>query len=66
MVDVVIDETGAVESAAMTQSIDPVYNRLVLAATKTWQYRPARRDGTPVKFRKRIQIAISPGSGPAF
>jgi tetratricopeptide (TPR) repeat protein len=66
VVDVVISETGAVESATMTQSIDPVYNRLVLAATKTWQYQPARRDGAPVKFLKRIQIAISPGASPAF
>jgi len=66
VVDVVITETGAVESATMTQSIDPVYNRLVVAAAKTWQYQPARRDGAPVKFRKRIQIAISPGESPAF
>jgi TonB family protein len=66
VVDVVITETGAVESATMTQAIEPIYDRLVLAAAKTWRYQPARRDGAPVKFRKRIQIAISPGASPAF
>jgi hypothetical protein len=32
----------------------------VLAAAKTWLYRPARLDSAPVKYRKRIQIALSP------
>lgn len=60
-VEVVIDETGAVESATMVLPLDPSYNRLVLAATKTWVYRPARRDGAPVKYRKRVQIAVKVG-----
>jgi hypothetical protein len=62
VVEVVIDETGAVESAVIVSPVDPVYNRLVIAATKSWFYRPARRDGAPVKYRKRIQIALTPGS----
>lgn len=59
-IDVVIDETGAVESAMMTAPLDPRYDALVLAAAKTWQYEPARLDGVPVKFRKSIQLTISP------
>jgi TonB family protein len=62
IVEVVIDETGKVESASMLRSIDPRYNRLVLAAAKSWVYRPARREGAPVKYKKRIQIAIAPGT----
>jgi TonB family protein len=62
IVEVVIDETGKVESASMLQSVDPRYNRLVLVAAKNWVYRPARRDGAPVKYKKRIQIAVAPGS----
>jgi TonB family protein len=62
IVEVVINETGSVESAAMLQPVDPEYDRLVLNAARTWAYQPARRDGAPVKFRKRIQIAISPGT----
>jgi hypothetical protein len=59
VVEVVVDETGAVESATMAEPLDTVYNRLVLAATKTWLYRPARLDSAPVKYRKRIQISLA-------
>ena len=62
VIDVVIDETGAVESATMVESVDPVYNRIIVGAAKAWVYRPARREGAPVKFRKRIQIALAPPS----
>ena len=61
VLEVVIDETGSVESATMIEAVDPAYNRVVLAAAKTWAYRPARRDGIPVKFKKRIQITLDPG-----
>jgi len=30
----------------------------VVAATKTWQFKPATLNGTPVKFRKTIQISV--------
>lgn len=60
VVDLVISETGAVESATMAEPFDPMYNRMILAAAKGWLYRPARREGAPVKYRKRIQIALSP------
>jgi len=61
VLEVVIDETGSVESATMIEAVDPAYNRVVLAAAKTWAYHPARRDGIPVKFKKRIQITLDPG-----
>jgi TonB family protein len=61
MLEIVIDETGAVESATMLQPLDPGYNRAILDAAKTWSYRPAQRNGMPVKFRKRIQINLNPG-----
>ena len=59
-VEVIIDETGAVESATIVTSLDPRYNALVLGAAKSWRYRPATVDGVPVKFRKRIQMTVTP------
>jgi protein TonB len=56
--EVVIDESGAVESAAMTASVTASYDRLALTAAKTWRFRPATIDGAPVKFRKVVQISI--------
>jgi hypothetical protein len=60
MLEIVINESGAVESATMVNSVDPDYNRVIVAAAKTWTYRPARRDDSPVKFKKRIQITVNP------
>jgi len=62
VLEIVIDEMGSVESATMVEPVDPTYNRIILAAAKTWTYRPARRDGMPVKFRKRIQINLNPAN----
>ena len=56
--DVVIDESGAVESAIMSGSVTPNYDVMVLAATKTWRYKPATLNGVPVKFRKTVQISV--------
>jgi len=60
VIEVVIDDTGSVESATMLATINPQYDRLALTAAKTWQYQPARLDGTPVKFLKRIQLNLVP------
>lgn len=56
--EVVIGETGVVESAVMTASVTPSYDAMVLAATKAWRYKPATLNGVPVKFRKTVQISI--------
>jgi hypothetical protein len=58
--DVVVDETGAVITAMMRQPVSPMYDSHALAASKSWRYRPATLNGTPVKYRKTIQIAIKP------
>jgi TonB family protein len=55
---IVISENGGVESAIITESLDRAYDRMLLAATKTWTYRPATRTGVAVKYRKRIQITL--------
>jgi TonB family protein len=60
IIDVVIDPAGAVESAVIASPPNQTYDRLVLAAAKAWQYQPATFDGRPVKYRKRIQIALVP------
>jgi len=58
--EVIIDETGKVTSAAMRASTLPNYDRQAVAAAQSWRYRPATLNGTPVKFRKLIQVALTP------
>jgi tetratricopeptide (TPR) repeat protein len=58
--EVVIDETGKVVSAAMRAPTLPNYDRQAVNAAQSWRYRPATLNGTPVKFRKMIQVALTP------
>jgi tetratricopeptide (TPR) repeat protein len=67
-VEVLIDEQGNVEDVIMRETIQPVYDRLVMNAARKWKYRPALKGQAPVKFVKRIailvEIARPAGSGP--
>lgn len=56
--EIVIDETGAVESVLMKAPFYPLYDRLAVAAAVEWQYKPATVSGVPVKYRKTVQIVF--------
>ena len=56
--EVVIDEEGAVEAVTMRTSLNPSYDRLAVAAAREWEYKPALKDGVPVKFRKVVQVLV--------
>jgi TonB family protein len=60
VLELVIDKTGAVESAMMRVPVNAQYDRLATSAARTWQYQPAMVDGSPVKFLKRIQVSLVP------
>jgi hypothetical protein len=57
-IEVVIDTTGAVQSARMTVPLDRHYDSDVVAAAKGWQYRPATLNGIAVKFRKEVRVTL--------
>jgi len=59
--DIVIGESGLVEEAVMRTSANPRYDPLALAATRNWKFKPATLDGTPVKFRKIINLSLKEG-----
>ena len=60
IVEIMIDEKGSVESAAMVVSVVSSYDKMVLTAVNKWQFQPATLNGVAVKFRKRIQISVAP------
>ena len=60
VLELVIDKTGAVESAMMRVPVNAQYDRLATTAARGWQYQPATVDGAPVKFLKRIQVSLVP------
>lgn len=59
-IEVVIDENGYVVQAAMRASVVPSYDRQVVSSAQNWRYRPATRNGAPVKYRKMVQVAVTP------
>jgi TonB family protein len=56
----VVNESGAVESAVMLEPFGSSYDRVVLQAARQWRYSPARLDGVPVKYRRLVQINLEP------
>ncbi|MBW8895637.1 MAG: energy transducer TonB [Acidobacteria bacterium] len=58
LLEVTIDEQGRVTNMTVRLSIHPMYDPQLLAAARDWRYKPATVDGTPVKFRKMIQITV--------
>jgi len=59
VVQFVIDENGAVQTATMPVSIDMSYDGMIMSAAKKWQYTPAMLDGKPVKYMKRLTISVA-------
>jgi hypothetical protein len=58
MIEIDIDERGNVMLATLTDSVHPQYDPLLLNAARDWQYQPARRNGQPVKSRKRVEVVL--------
>lgn len=58
VLEVQIDERGVVEQVAIRATIDPRYDKMVLAAARNWRYQPAQRQGAAVKFRKMVQVSV--------
>jgi hypothetical protein len=57
-IEVEIDERGNVVGAAITQPVHPLYDSVLLKASRDWKYQPAQRGGQPAKSRKRIEVVL--------
>jgi len=58
ILQITIDETGRVKDPVVSVGLNPLYDRLLLEATRTWRYRPATKAGVPVKYRKAILLSV--------
>jgi hypothetical protein len=57
---VFISEVGRVTGAEISPTIHPAYDRQLLLATKTWEYHPALKNGSPVASEKVIEVVLKP------
>lgn len=64
VVEVVINEGGTVETASVVVPVSSSYDKMLMTAANKWQYVPASFNGKPVKFRKRIQVTVTPPATP--
>ena len=61
VLELVIDEAGAVVSAMSLGTIMPNYDERLRTAARQWKYRPAMlRDGTPVRYRLLVGYLLKP------
>ena len=62
VVEVVIDENGDVVSATLRKSFHPAYDSQLVKAAMSWKYRPARKNGAPVRFLKVVSVRLDNAS----
>jgi TonB family protein len=58
VLEIVVNENGAVESVVVRQSIGPWYDEALVREARRWSYKPATREGTPVRYRKLMQVVV--------
>jgi hypothetical protein len=60
LLEVIIDERGMVESAAIRRASFETYDSTLIDLTKQWRFRPARRGNEPVKYKMFYEILLRP------
>ena len=59
LLELVVDERGRVVKLELKVKLHPLFDPHLLVAAKDWRYRPATLHGTPVKYRKLVQITVT-------
>jgi outer membrane biosynthesis protein TonB len=62
VLEIVVGKAGDVEFVKLHTPLNRYHERMVVSAAKAWRYRPARKDGKPVRYRLTVAINL-PESG---
>ncbi len=60
--DMIIGRDGGVEFVHLITPLNRYHERMIVSAAKAWRYRPATRNGRPVRFHLTVKINL-PESG---
>jgi hypothetical protein len=58
--DLLIGPDGDVQDAAITTSIDRLYDAALVRAAKHWKYQPATKNGVAVSYRRAVIVRLVP------
>ena len=56
VLELVVSHTGAVDHVRLISPENRYHDRMMVAAAKTWRFRPATKDGLPVRSRTHIRV----------
>ena len=62
VVEITIDESGAVVAQSVVQSMGAAIDEAVLAAVSHWRFQPATRDGVPIPSKQDVVYHFKPRS----
>ena len=57
-IEVVVDEQGDVLNVKLISPANRFHERMLVSAAKMWKFRPAYKDGQPVRYRTRVRLTI--------
>jgi TonB family protein len=57
-IEVLVDEQGDVDQVRLISPANRFHERMLMSAAKTWKFRPAFKDGHPVRYRTRIRVTL--------
>jgi hypothetical protein len=58
VLELVVSDTGAVDHVRLISPANRYQDRMIVAAAKAWQFRPATKDGHPVRFRTQVRVTL--------
>ncbi len=57
-IDVTVDEQGDVLHVKLISPGNRFHERMLVSAAKMWKFRPAYKDGRPVRYMARVRLTI--------
>ena len=58
LLEVVVNEQGETVATRLLTSVHPSYDESLLAMATRWRFKPATREGAPVRYRKTFEIVL--------
>lgn len=58
VVEVIVDENGDVLHVKLISPANRYRERMLVSASKMWKFRPAYKDGRPVRYKTRVRLTI--------